>query len=47
MKANPPSVWTVIESLQCRLERQGISGATADRAVAAAIRMLVRKTASS
>jgi hypothetical protein len=43
MKSTPPSIWTIIESLQRRLERQGISGAAADRAVAEAIRLLVRR----
>jgi hypothetical protein len=43
MNANNLSVWTIIESLQRRLERQGIAGAAADRAVAEAIRVLVRR----
>jgi hypothetical protein len=47
MKTTPPasplSIWSVIESLQRRLERQGISGAAADRAVAQAIRQLLRR----
>lgn len=45
MKSNHLSIWSVIESLQRRLERQGISGAAADRAVAEAIRSLVRRPA--
>ncbi|HTL38184.1 MAG TPA: hypothetical protein VL326_33875 [Kofleriaceae bacterium] len=34
------SVWSIIERLQRRLERQGMSPAAADRAVAAALRQL-------
>jgi len=42
MKAqNDLSVWSIIERLQRRLERQGMSPADADRAVAAALRSLV------
>jgi hypothetical protein len=41
--ASPLSIWSVVESLQRRLERQGISGAAADRAVAEAVRLLVRR----
>jgi hypothetical protein len=41
MKAqNDMSVWSIIERLQRRLERQGMSPAAADRAVAAALRTL-------
>jgi hypothetical protein len=41
MKAqNDLSVWSIIERLQRRLERQGLSPAAADRAVAAALRQL-------
>ena len=41
MKAeNNMSVWSIIERLQRRLERQGMSPADADRAVAAALRTL-------
>jgi hypothetical protein len=47
MKAKSLSVWTIIESLQRRLERQGILGAAADRAVAEAVRVLVRRTSYS
>ncbi|MEZ4362572.1 MAG: hypothetical protein R3B48_20445 [Kofleriaceae bacterium] len=47
MNAKQISVWTIIESLQRRLERQGISGAAADRAVAEAVRALLRSTAYS
>lgn len=43
MNANNLSVWSIIESLQRRLERQGITGAAADRAVAEAVRQLVRR----
>ncbi|HRC56725.1 MAG: hypothetical protein IPI49_21500 [Myxococcales bacterium] len=41
MNTNNLSVWSIIEALQRRLERQGISGAAADRAVAEAVRLLV------
>lgn len=34
------SLWSIIERLQRRLERQGMSPAAADRAVAIAIRQL-------
>jgi len=34
------SLWSIIERLQRRLERQGMAPATADRAVAIAIRQL-------
>ena len=34
------SVWSIIERLQRRLERQGLSPAQADRAVALALRQL-------
>ena len=41
MKAhNDMSVWSIIERLQRRLERQGMSPAAADRAVAIALRSL-------
>ncbi len=41
MKAqNDLSVWSIIERLQRRLERQGLSPAAADRAVAIALRSL-------
>ena len=41
MKAqNDLSLWSIIERLQRRLERQGMSPADADRAVAAALRTL-------
>jgi hypothetical protein len=41
MKAeNDLSVWSIIERLQRRLERQGMSPAAADRAVAIALRSL-------
>jgi hypothetical protein len=36
------SVWSIIERLQRRLERQGMSAADTDRAVAKALRDLVR-----
>jgi hypothetical protein len=43
MKAqNEMSVWSIIERLQRRLERQGMSAAEADRAVAAALKALAR-----
>ncbi len=38
---NDLSVWSIIERLQRRLERQGMSPRDADRAVAAALRTLV------
>jgi hypothetical protein len=34
------SIWSIIERLQRRLERQGLSAAAADRAVATALRTL-------
>ena len=37
---NDMSVWSIIERLQRRLERQGMEPAEADRAVAAALRSL-------
>lgn len=41
MKAqNDLSIWSIIERLQRRLERQGMSAAAADRAVAIALRTL-------
>lgn len=41
MKAqNDMSLWSIIERLQRRLERQGMSAAAADRAVALAVRQL-------
>ena len=41
MKAhNDMSLWSIIERLQRRLERQGLSPAAADRAVALAVRQL-------
>lgn len=41
MKAeNTMTVWSIIERLQRRLERQGLSPAAADRVVAAALRSL-------
>jgi hypothetical protein len=41
MKAqNDLSLWSIIERLQRRLERQGMSAAAADRAVANALRTL-------
>jgi hypothetical protein len=36
------SIWTIIERLQRRLERQGMRPAEADRAVALALRQLAR-----
>lgn len=42
MKAqNDLSVWSIIERLQRRLERQGMTPKAADRAVAIALRSLV------
>jgi hypothetical protein len=41
MKApNDLSLWSIIERLQRRLERQGMAPAEADRAVALAVRTL-------
>jgi hypothetical protein len=41
MKTNPDlSLWSIIERLQRRLERQGLSPAAADRALSIAIRQL-------
>lgn len=37
------SVWSIIERLQRRLERQGLSPQAADRAVAAALRQLAHR----
>jgi hypothetical protein len=37
---NDMSIWSIIERLQRRLERQGMSPAEADRAVALAVRQL-------
>jgi hypothetical protein len=37
------SLWSIIERLQRRLERQGMSPAQADRAVAAAVRVLAAR----
>lgn len=37
---NELSVWSIIERLQRRLERQGMSAAAADRAVTIALRQL-------
>ena len=46
MKAqNDLSVWSIIERLQRRLERQGMSPQDADRAVAAALKTLVASRA--
>lgn len=39
MKADP-SLWSIIERLQRRLERQGMTPAAADRALAVALRQL-------
>jgi len=44
MKAtNDLSLWSIIERLQRRLERQGMSPAQADRAVAAALKMIAAR----
>ncbi len=41
MKAqNDMSLWSIIERLQRRLERQGMTAAAADKAVALAVRQL-------
>lgn len=38
------SLWSIIERLQRRLERQGMSPATADRALAMALRQLAMQS---
>jgi hypothetical protein len=38
--ANDMTLWSIIERLQRRLERQGMKPAEADRAVANAVRVL-------
>ncbi len=44
MKApNDLSIWSIIERLQRRLERQGMSAAAADKAVAIAVRQLATR----
>ncbi len=44
MKAsNDLSLWSIIERLQRRLERQGLSASAADRAVAMAVRQLAHR----
>ena len=40
---NDLSLWSIIERLQRRLERQGMSPAQADRAVALAVRQLATR----
>ncbi|HUJ63758.1 MAG TPA: hypothetical protein VLX92_34900 [Kofleriaceae bacterium] len=40
---NDLSLWSIIERLQRRLERQGMSPAETDRAVAAAVRMIASR----
>ncbi|HEU0032492.1 MAG TPA: hypothetical protein VFQ53_17790 [Kofleriaceae bacterium] len=40
---NDMSLWSIIERLQRRLERQGMSPSTADKAVALAIRQLATR----
>ena len=43
MKApNDLTLWSIIERMQRRLERQGLTPAAADRAVALAVRTLAR-----
>ncbi|HEY4059841.1 MAG TPA: hypothetical protein VGM39_24670 [Kofleriaceae bacterium] len=37
---NDMSIWSIIERLQRRLERQGMSAQAADRAVSVALRQL-------
>jgi hypothetical protein len=37
------SLWSIIERLQRRLERQGLSPASADRALALALRQLIQR----
>jgi hypothetical protein len=38
--ANDMTLWSILERLQRRLERQGMSASAADRAVALAVRQL-------
>jgi hypothetical protein len=41
MKAqNDPTLWSIIERLQRRLERQGLTPASADRVLSTALRQL-------
>ena len=40
---NDLSLWSIIERLQRRLERQGLTPADADRALAAALRTLATR----
>jgi hypothetical protein len=40
------SLWSIVERLQRRLERQGLSGATADAAIARAVDVLARRPAA-
>lgn len=40
-KTSPDSIWTIIERLQRRLERQGMAPAAVDNAVSLALRSLV------
>ena len=40
---NDLSIWSIIERLQRRLERQGLSAAAADKAVAIAVRQLATR----
>lgn len=41
--ANDLSLWSIIERLQRRLERQGMTAAAADKAVALAVRHLAHR----
>ena len=41
--SNDLSLWSIIERLQRRLERQGMSPAEADRAVAIALRVIAAR----
>jgi hypothetical protein len=40
------SLWSIVERLQRRLERQGMPDASADRAIAAAVDVIVRRPAA-
>jgi hypothetical protein len=40
---NDVSLWSIIERLQRRLERQGMSPASTDRAIAIALRQLATR----
>lgn len=45
--ANDLSLWSIIERLQRRLERQGMTPASVDRALALALRQLASPSAKA